>query len=1552
MNRLAVRTSAVFLIAFSVLAMLLVFLPAFATPLPLVSDGFESGAGQWTVQAGNWSVSSTVDGMVYSAVYTGSPSTARAIITETTVTGSTSWTDYAVQARVKVVTGTGGYYGMLLARYRDPRNYYFMTLRGDNGTVEVRRYYNGSSSGRTLGSASGVVTREVWYTATLELRGNSLRALINGTPVVTVTDTSAEAFFTGTVGLGTATASALFDDVLVTDLRAFTLTVSSIGTGSGTISSDPAGISCGAACEAAFDANNVITLTAAPDAGSSFAGWLGACVGKGACAVTMNAARSAVAVFSLDIQPMVVVNQTGNGHGTVTSEPLGIDCGITCTASFAQSTVVTLTAAAAGDSLFTGWSGEGCTGTGTCVVTMDAARNVTATFTLQVFDLDVAKAGNGSGTVTSNPAGIDCGAACVASYNAGTVVTLTAAPAISSTFTGWNGAGCSGIGACSVTMDAAKAVTATFEVITYSLTINRAGNGAGSMASNPSGINNCSDAICSAIFNYGTVVTLTATANTGSIFSSWSGEGCSGAGVCTVTMLSAKNITATFTLVTHTLSVNKTGTGVGTVSSVPAGIDCGATCAAIFDHGTIVTLTAAPDVGSSFAGWLGGECLGTDTCVVTIDAAESVTATFSAASNPMLVVYNGGSGTGTVTSTPAGIDCGTACTAGFAQNTVVTLTATPDTGSIFGGWCGACSGAGPCVLTMNEAKNTRAVFIDTSAILFRDDFESGADQWSVQSGAWSVVVDGTQVYSQAIATDFTRSVISNTQTFGWTDYAFQARVKPMGGQYAMVMVRYQNAANHYFMNLRTDNGKIEIKKMANGSSGSALKSVSAGITAGTWYTAELEVVGTTLRGYLNGTLVITATDPLVTPPFVTGGVGVGTLNAGAEFDDAFVTSLAPLYILTVHRIGTGTGTVSSTPAGIDCDLMCVAGLNGGAVVTLTATPDPGSTFAGWLGAGCSGTGECAITMDASKDVTAVFSSASQPMLVVNQTGNGTGLVTSIPAGIECGTTCAAAFAQNTVVTLTATATNYSTFMGWSGAGCSGTGSCVVTMDTAKLVMATFAYFTYPLTVTTAGSGLGTVTSEPAGISCGMTCTANFGGVVTLTATPNAVTAFTGWSGACSGTGSCVVLMDAAKNITATFTQYTTYLPVMRNFIMTATVAPVYVALTGSDSNPGTIARPFLTLNKAVSVVIPGQTIYVRGGNYFYSDTITLTKSANDVNRYKIWAYASEKPVLDFSGSPFGARGFTLIGNFWHLKGLEIKNAQDNAIKIEGSYNIVENCVLHHNEDTGLQIGLATESVNPGGLLAAYNQVINCDSYRNFDSTTNGSNADGFAAKLHPGPGNVFKGDRAWENADDGWDLFLTDYPVVIENSWTWHNGDRTLFGNPSSWGGNGNGFKVGGGNNHAQHILKNCIAFDHQYGSGSATKGFDQNHDLSGITIYNSVAWDNTINYSFYEQPTDGSHHILKNNVGFNAVTTNFTLSADTIQAANSWNLTATVTADAADFRSLDPSLAKAPRQADGSLPNNDFARLVQDSDLIDVGVDVGIPFLGPAPDLGAFELR
>ena len=162
---------------------------------------------------------------------------------------------------------------------------------------------------------------------------------------------------------------------------------------------------------------------------------------------------------------------------------------------------------------------------------------------------------------------------------------------------------------------------------------------------------------------------------------------------------------------THHLTVSKAGTGTGTVTSAPAGITCGATCAADFGDGTSVVLTATPDAGSVFTGWT-GDCTGTGTCTLTMSADHTVTATFDTA--PLithhLTVSKAGTGTGTVTSAPAGITCGATCAADFGDGTSVVLTATPDAGSVFTGWTGDCTGTGTCTLTMSADHTVTATF--------------------------------------------------------------------------------------------------------------------------------------------------------------------------------------------------------------------------------------------------------------------------------------------------------------------------------------------------------------------------------------------------------------------------------------------------------------------------------------------------------------------------------------------------------------------------------------------------------------------------------------------------------------------------------------------------------------------------------------------------------------------------------------------------------------------------------------------------------------------------
>ncbi len=431
---------------------------------------------------------------------------------------------------------------------------------------------------------------------------------------------------------------------------------------------------------------------------------------------TADLAPGATIPLQITLAPtfLVTVQKQGTGTGTVTSSPPGIDCGAACAARFDAGTTVTLIATAAAGSRFAGWSGGGCAGTGAC--TVSATATVSARFDPVVSGavLTVGLTGTGSGIVTSSPSGISCAPTCTANFAAGTPVTLTAAPAGGSTFAGWSGA-CSGTGPCVVVMSANQTVTAQFTAApaTSVLTVVKMGGGSGTVTSNPSGIT-CGNT-CSANFLNGSSVTLTATATGGSTFAGWGGA-CSGTGACTVTMNGNQTVTATFNapIMMNTLSVNLAGTGSGRVTSTPSGINCTADCSAGFPTGTVVTLTAIPSSGSTFAGWSGSGCSGTGTCTVTMNVNQSVTATFTAlpSMNTLTVNKTGtGAASGTVTSTPAGINCGAVCTASFPAGSLVTLTAATAGGATFTGWSGGgCSGTGPCTVTMNGNQTVTANF--------------------------------------------------------------------------------------------------------------------------------------------------------------------------------------------------------------------------------------------------------------------------------------------------------------------------------------------------------------------------------------------------------------------------------------------------------------------------------------------------------------------------------------------------------------------------------------------------------------------------------------------------------------------------------------------------------------------------------------------------------------------------------------------------------------------------------------------------------------------------
>jgi hypothetical protein len=415
----------------------------------------------------------------------------------------------------------------------------------------------------------------------------------------------------------------------------FALKVKKAGSGTGTVTSSPAGINCGVDCEEKYAEGTKVTLTGAPGANTKAVVWsgCGSVNGENKCEVTMSAAKEVTATFNLE-QRLLTVKKTGTGAGKVTSSPAGIDCGSTCSASFDHGTEVTLTATQDPGSEFKGWSGSGCSGTGTCKVTMSEAREVTATFDVKAagIPLTVAVEGTGTGTVTSDKGGISCEPFCSDEYEAGTKVTLTATAAPGAIFYSWKYCDSGGVNGrqCTVTMDKAKTVKATFTT-TYALEVSRAGSGLGKVQSSPGGIlclSNCSET--TAVFREATKVILKQTPSKHFHFVEWLGD-CTGSGACEVTMGEGHAVQAKFAEdPKHLLTLTKKGGGQGTVKSSVAGINCGVTCSEMssaYYQGEVVELTVTPGKGSAFGGW-SGACTGTGACTVAISEAKEVVALF------------------------------------------------------------------------------------------------------------------------------------------------------------------------------------------------------------------------------------------------------------------------------------------------------------------------------------------------------------------------------------------------------------------------------------------------------------------------------------------------------------------------------------------------------------------------------------------------------------------------------------------------------------------------------------------------------------------------------------------------------------------------------------------------------------------------------------------------------------------------------------------------------------------------------------------------------------
>lgn len=422
-------------------------------------------------------------------------------------------------------------------------------------------------------------------------------------------------------------------------------------------------------------------------------------------------------------------------------------------------------------------------------------------------------------------------------------------------------------------------------------------------------------------------------------------------------------------------------------------------------------------------------------------------------------------------------------------------------------------------------------------------------------------------------------------------------------------------------------------------------------------------------------------------------------------------------------------------------------------------------------------------------------------------------------------------------------------------------------------------------------------------------------------------------------------------------------------------AATWYASPSGNGNGKTYDRPCSFANGLKNLSNPGDTLFLLGGQYNLDNTKIQNKEGNSKACIVIAGYKGEKAILDFRTTPYGTRGLQIANtcNYIHIKDITLRYSGKNNLYNEGSHCIFENLDIYGSSDTGCQM-----------KVGGYNLILNCDSHDNFDyqlggtsAADYGGNADGFADKQHSGAPNTYIGCRAWNNSDDGWDFFqrVSSGTTVIQNCICYNNGpveydmrnhpryntDKTWFdqftngktvtdddGNRITVSlqhytnlGNGNGFKLGGGQTTHNVTLEHCLS------AGNTVRGFDQNNNFGTMTLYNCSGYQNG-GGDFVFGNANGGNLTIRNCLSYGSTTAN-SFKCTTTSDHNSWNIKG-ISVSSADFAGLDITEIPTERTAEGELPTIAFMHLVQGSALIDAGIDVGLAFAGAAPDLGCYE--
>jgi uncharacterized repeat protein (TIGR02543 family) len=763
----------------------------------------------------------------------------------------------------------------------------------------------------------------------------------------------------------------------------YTLAINITPTGGGTVTKSPN--------KSTYSYGDQVTLTATPATGYIFIRWEGDASGTNASTtITIDSDESVTAVFEIHSGLSLTVSSNPPAGGSVAKSP-----GKT---SYTYGETVTLTAVPADGFIFDYWSGDASGSNTSTTITMNANKTVTANFTPIEYSLAINITPTGGGTVTKSPN--------KSTYNYGDQVTLIATPASGYSFARWEGDASGTNASTTITIDSNESVTAVFEQsLGLSLTLSSNPPAGGTVTKSPDKTS----------YTYGEIVTLTANPDDGFYFGYWSGDASGTDSTITITMNDNKTVTANFSLIPYTLSVNINPSGGGTVSKSPN--------QSTYSYGDEVTLTVTPATGYGFVRWEGDASGIIATTTITIDRNKTVTAVFEPITGLSLTVSSIPSAGGSITKNPDKTS--------YTYGETVTLTAIPDTGYYFNYWSGNAGGTNPSTTTTMDANKT----VTANFALI----------------PYTLTVTVTPSNGGSV------SRIPYKSTYSYDDEVTLTATPGAGYSF----VRWEgDASGTNASTTVTINGNKSITAVFEITSGLSL-TISSNPSAGGSVTKSPDKTSYTYGESV--TLTAVPADGYSFDYWSDDTSGSNTSTTITMDENKTVTanfSVIP-YSLTVSVNPTGGGTVTKSPN--------QSTYNYGDQVTLTATPAIGYTFTNWTGDASGTNSSTIITLDDNKTVSANFS-LIEYSLTVNITPTEGGTVTKSPNQ--------STYNYGDQVTLTATPVTGYTFTNWAG-DASGTNSpTIITMDDNKTVTANFLPEEYSVTINISPIGGGTVTKSP------------------------------------------------------------------------------------------------------------------------------------------------------------------------------------------------------------------------------------------------------------------------------------------------------------------------------------------------------------------------------------------------------------------------------------------------------------------------------------------